>query len=151
MTELSLKHKTAALEKAIVDGLLEKKGENAIVMDFSKMQNTAFERFVICSGNSTTQVAAIADAIIERSIAACKEKPWHTEGLHNAEWVLLDYGNIVVHIFLPEKREFYKLEDLWADAIMRPVVPYVVKEKKRINTPKFLVKNRMRRFEETNN
>ncbi|PID93676.1 MAG: ribosome silencing factor [Bacteroidetes bacterium] len=121
MTALSSKNKTTTLEEAIVDGLLEKKGKDAVIMDFSKMQNIAFERFIICSGSSTTQVNAIADAIIDSTITQCKEKPWHTEGRNNAEWILLDYGNIVVHIFLPEKREFYKLEDLWADAIMKPI------------------------------
>lgn len=121
MTDLSIKNRTAELEKAIVNGILEKKGANTLVMDFSQMQNTAFERFIICNGSSTTQTSSIADSVIDTVISQCKDKPWHIAGRENGEWILLDYGNIVVHIFLPEKREFYKLEDLWADAIIKPV------------------------------
>lgn len=121
MTELSIKNKTAELEKAIVEGVLEKKGVDGLVMNFTHMQNVAFERFIICTGTSTTQTSSIADSVIDTVISQCKEKPWHIEGRDNAEWILLDYGNIIVHIFLPEKREFYKLENLWADAVIKPV------------------------------
>jgi ribosome-associated protein len=121
MTNLSIKNSTAEMVTAIEEGLISKKGIDPLVMDFSNMQNIAFERFIICTGSSGTHANALADAVIDTVISQCKDKPWHVEGRENAEWILLDYGNIVVHIFQPEKREFYKLEALWADADIRQV------------------------------
>lgn len=121
MTELSKKNETEKLHGAIVEGIRSLKGLNAVSMNFSKIQNTAFEYFILCNGSSSTHTASIADSVINTVNSQCKEKPWHMEGMHNAEWILLDYGNIVVHVFQPEKREFYKLEDLWADAEITPL------------------------------
>ncbi len=121
MTEFSKKSETEKLHDAIVEGILDLKGIQAVSMHFSKIQNTAFEYFILCNGTSSTHTAAIADSVIKIVNSQCKEKPWHMEGMQNAEWILLDYGNIVVHVFQPEKREFYKLEDLWADADITPL------------------------------
>jgi len=100
----------------IVKGMLEKKGKEIMTIDFSSVQNTIFKGFVICHGNSRSHVEAITDSIESEVIKATGEKPWHKEGLANAEWVLLDYVDTVVHIFQEESRGFYQIEKLWADA-----------------------------------
>ncbi len=100
----------------IAKGMIEKKAKNIVSIDFSKFQNTMFSRFVICHGTSRTQVEAIADAVEEMVRKATGQKPFHREGFQNAEWILLDYFDVVAHIFQEKYRNFYKLEDLWADA-----------------------------------
>ncbi|MCY7361341.1 MAG: ribosome silencing factor [Ignavibacteria bacterium] len=98
----------------IADLILQKKGSNIIVMDLTKLTNVT-DYFVICSVTSDTQVRAIADFVNEE-MKKEDERPWHYEGYTNLSWVLLDFVNVVVHIFLDEKRKFYNLEGLWADA-----------------------------------
>jgi len=112
---------TEILAQSIIEGIREKKGQETVMIDFSTIPNAAFRRFIICEGTSTTQNTAIADSVIDTVIRQCAEKPWHTEGKENAEWILLDYGDVVVHIFLSSTRNFYKLEQLWADAKIVPV------------------------------
>jgi ribosome-associated protein len=104
------------LLKSIVKGLEEKKAHQVNILNLKKIDNAVCDYFVICHGSSTTQVGALADAVVEESLKSCAEKPIHREGLDNMLWVLLDYGNIVVHIFEEGQRPFYKLEELWADA-----------------------------------
>lgn len=93
-----------------------KKGFDIISMDLSKISSAVCKEFVICSGNSSTQVEAIADSILDEVWKTTNEKPWHKEGFENKEWILIDFVDVVVHVFQPDIREFYALEDLWADA-----------------------------------
>lgn len=108
--------KTDELTALIVKGIQEKKGENIVQMDLKGVDGAVTDYFIICEAKSSTQVNAIKDSIEEEVRKASGEKPWHTEGTQNLEWVLIDYVNVVAHIFIPEKREFFNLEGLWADA-----------------------------------
>lgn len=110
------KKPSSKLIKSIIKGLEEKKGFDIKSMDLADIPNAVTGVFIICSGNSTTQVGGIADSVLNEVFKATKEKPWHTEGYDNKEWILIDFVDVVVHIFLPEIREFYGLEELWADA-----------------------------------
>jgi ribosome-associated protein len=104
------------LSEAIVLGMQEKKGFDIVVMDLRKVKNAVADFFVICSGNSDKQLDAISESIDEFVFKKVKENPWHSEGKHNKEWMLLDYINVVAHVFKKEKRKFYALEKLWGDA-----------------------------------
>lgn len=106
---------------AIIKGMQDKKGVDIMVLDFSKIGGAVCDAFVICTGNSNTQVEAIADAVHEAVKKATGENPFHTEGYRNAEWIVMDYVDIVAHVFQPETRSFYQLEKLWADAESRLV------------------------------
>lgn len=112
---------TELLLKSVLKGIIEKKGLNVLKIDLKKLENRVTDYFVICHGNSTTQVDALCDSVEDTVRAETGEKPWHVEGLDNCFWVLLDYGNVVVHIFLEEYRNFYSLESLWADGKMESV------------------------------
>jgi ribosome-associated protein len=106
---MAKKRKGASSEKlaeAVVKGMQEKKATNIVVADF----------FVICSGNSDKQLEAISDSVDEWVYKLLKENPWHTEGKNNKEWMLLDYIDVVVHVFKNDKRNFFALEKLWGDA-----------------------------------
>ncbi len=107
------------LTKAIVKGIQEKKGRDIIRLDLKKIPNAISDVFVICTGTSSTQVEAIADAVEEVVRKSLGDKPWHKEGFENAEWILLDYVNVVVHIFQDQARMFYNLEKLWDDATVK--------------------------------
>lgn len=107
------------LLEAIVEGIQEVKGKDIVVLDLRKVPNTVCGHFVICHGDSATQVEAIARSVEEFTRDKAGEKPWHTEGERNAEWVLMDYISVVVHIFHRDKRAYYALEDLWGDATRR--------------------------------
>ena len=104
------------LSKVIVKGMQEKKAVNIVVMDLRKVKNTVADFFVICSGGSDRQLDAIASGVDEEVFKTLNENPWHSEGKNNKEWVLIDYIDVVVHIFQKEKREFFALERLWGDA-----------------------------------
>ncbi len=104
------------LSEAIVKGMQEKKGFDIVVMDLREVKNAVADFFVICSGNSDKQLDAISDSIDEYVFKKIKENPWHSEGKNNKEWMLLDYINVVAHVFKKEKRNFYALEKLWGDA-----------------------------------
>lgn len=99
-----------------VRGMIEKKGQDIVTIDFSKIPNAICTHFVICHGSSRPQVEALADSVEAQIRETTGLKPWHREGFQNAEWVLLDYIDMVVHIFQENIRQFYRLEDLWADA-----------------------------------
>lgn len=100
----------------IVEGIQDVKGRDIVIMDLSELPNAVTDYFVICSGESNTQVDAMAQSIVRKTRTDLQERPWHQEGNSNAEWILLDYVNIVVHIFYKDIRDFYNLESLWADA-----------------------------------
>ncbi len=104
------------LVNLIVMGLEEKKAKDITILDLRELPNAVCQFFVIATGDSTTQVASLSDSVYDTVFKEAKEKPWHIEGEQNAEWVLVDYSDVVCHIFLPEVREFYGIEDLWADA-----------------------------------
>jgi ribosome-associated protein len=116
---MAKKRKGGSSEKlcnAIVKGMLEKKAVDIQVMDLRRVKNAVADFFVICSGGSDKQLDAIADSIDEEVYKAVKENPWHIEGKDNKEWMLLDYFDVVAHIFRKDKREFFALEKLWGDA-----------------------------------
>ena len=100
----------------IIKGIEEVKGENIDILDLREIDNAACDYFVICNGNSNTQVNAIVNSIQKTVSKDLKDKPWHVEGMENAEWVLMDYVNIVVHVFQKNIREYYNIESLWGDA-----------------------------------
>jgi ribosome-associated protein len=102
---------------AIVEGMQENKAKDIVVLDLREISNAVCDYFVICSGESSTQVDGISSSVTRHTRKELKEKPWHIEGKTNSEWILLDYINVVVHIFYKDARPFYDLEDLWADAI----------------------------------
>jgi ribosome-associated protein len=109
------------LSDLIVKGMQEKKALDITVMDLREVKNAVADYFVICSGSSDKQLAAIAGSIDEEVYKALKENPWHQEGKHNKEWMLLDYISVVAHIFKKDKREFYALEKLWGDATIKHI------------------------------
>ena len=104
------------LSDVIVKGMQEKKASDIVVMDLRKIKNAVADFFVICSGNSDKQLDAISDSIDAEVYKKFQENPWHTEGKNNKEWMLLDYINVVAHVFRKDRREFYALERLWGDA-----------------------------------
>jgi ribosome-associated protein len=109
------------LVAAIITGIQEKKGHSIVVMNIGSTGSAIADYFVICDGNSGTQVAAIAESVEEEVRKLTGETPSYREGYTNAEWILLDYINVVVHIFQKEQREFYGIERFWADAETRRV------------------------------
>ena len=110
---------SARLLDAIIHGIQDVKGKAIVHLDLRHVPNTPCDHFIICHGDSDTQVEAIANSTWRAAQERAGEKPWHTEGERNAEWILLDYVNVVVHIFHRDKRAYYAIEDLWADAIRR--------------------------------
>ncbi len=116
MNKFSKDKSVNAFIHQIVFGLEEKKGMDITVMSFEKVLGASFDFFIIAHGNSKTQVEALADSVLQTVREKSNVKLLHKEGYRNAEWILLDYGGIVVHIFEKEKRFFYNIEQLWADA-----------------------------------
>ncbi len=102
--------------KTIIQAILDKKGEHIISLDLRKIHEAAADFFIICEATSTTQVKAIADFIEHQVKQNCEEAPYKHEGKQVAQWVLIDYINIVVHVMHPESRKFYQLEEMWSDA-----------------------------------
>ncbi|GGX20426.1 ribosome silencing factor [Aquimarina muelleri] len=100
----------------ILKGIEEVKGNDINILDLREIENTVCSYFVICNGTSNTQVNAIVNSIQKTVSKELKDKPWHVEGSENAEWVLIDYVNVVVHVFQKHIREFYDIEGLWGDA-----------------------------------
>ncbi|WP_420577332.1 ribosome silencing factor [Ekhidna sp.] len=104
------------LSEWVVEGMLDKKAIDVVVMDLREVKHAVADYFVICSGNSNTQIDAISDSIEEQIHKRSKQNPWKREGQQNKEWILLDYVDVVAHVFNKEKRIFYGLEELWGDA-----------------------------------
>jgi ribosome-associated protein len=100
----------------VIQGIQDKKGKEIVSLDLTSLGNTVCDYFVVCHGDSNTQVNAIAHSIEKVLHENLNEEALHKQGTQNAQWVLLDYGNVIVHIFQQEFRDFYKIEDLWADA-----------------------------------
>jgi len=110
------KDSSAELVDAIILAIQEKKGKEIVCLNLTKIHNAISDYFIVCEGNSTTQVSAIADSVEYEVKKQLGDRPYHSEGYQNAEWILLDYVNVVVHVFQKETRDFYNLEALWADA-----------------------------------
>jgi len=110
-------HHSEILSKCIVEGMQENKAKDIVVLDLRGLGSSVCDFFVICSGESSTQVDGITNAITRYTRKTMKEKPWHIEGQRNSEWVLLDYISVVAHVFYKDARAFYEIEELWADAV----------------------------------
>lgn len=107
---------TDQLITEIIKGIEKVKGQKITILDLREIENTVCDYFIVCEGTSNTQVNAISGAIQKTVSKAIKDKPWHVEGEANAEWILLDYVNVVVHVFQKQIREYYNIEGLWGDA-----------------------------------
>lgn len=122
---VSKKVKTASemLATIAAEGIFEKKGENVVEIDLRSMKNAVADFFIVCHGNSRAQVEAIADSVQMEIKKAIGLNVWKKEGFENAEWILLDYFDVVIHIFQETNRKYYRLEDLWADAGIKHLTP----------------------------
>lgn len=107
---------TKKTKEAILEGIKKIKGKNITIIDLNTIHHTECGYFIICHGSSSTQVSSIAQSVEKTVKEEIKEKAWHVEGYNNSIWILLDFGEIVVHVFHEDTRNFYKLEELWADA-----------------------------------
>jgi len=118
MTEVKLKKEISSqeLSQLVVKGMQERKATNIVVMDLRKVKNAFTDFFVVCSGNSDTQIDAISESVDKEVWEATRNNPRSMEGKANREWILVDYYDVVVHVFKKDRREFYKLEELWGDA-----------------------------------
>lgn len=105
-----------ALITTILEGIEDVKGKDIKILDLREIENTVCDYFIICEGNSNTQVNAIVNAVQKKVSKTLKDHPWHVEGSDNAEWVLMDYVNVVVHVFQKHIRQYYDIEGLWGDA-----------------------------------
>ena len=109
--------KNSKIIKTIIAAIQEKKGEKIISLDLRKINEAVADFFIICEAGNQPQIRAIADHVQDRVKVKCEESPYHHEGYPKLQWVLIDYVNVVVHIMLPENRKFYKLEEMWSDAV----------------------------------
>ena len=100
----------------IIEAITDKKGKRIAIVDLSGIESASTGKLIICQGNSTSQVSAIADSVREGVWEKTGAKPYNYEGYRNSQWIIIDYGNIMVHVFLPDFRNFYNLEGLWNDA-----------------------------------
>ena len=109
--------RNSKLFKTIINAIQEKKGENIISLDLRKIDEAVSDFFIICQGNSTTQIKAIADFIEFEVKEKCDEPAYKHEGRQAQQWILIDYVNVVVHVMLPDTRKFYQLEEMWSDGV----------------------------------
>jgi ribosome-associated protein len=116
MVKNKVLNEAAYISELAIFGIQEKKGNEIVRLDLRNILSSVTDYFVICHADSTTQVKAIANSIEEEIFKAIQQEPWRKEGLEYGEWILLDYINVVVHIFRTDKREFYGVEELWGDA-----------------------------------
>jgi ribosome-associated protein len=107
---------SAKLCDLILHGMQEKKAEDITVINLKKIKNAVADYFIVCSGTSDSHVDAISGSVEDEVFKSTNEWPWHTEGRTNREWILVDYVDVVAHVFIKEKRDFYGLEELWNDA-----------------------------------
>ncbi|HPH36098.1 MAG TPA: ribosome silencing factor [Sediminibacterium sp.] len=116
-TTVTRLNKNSKIFKTIIQAILDRKGENIISLDLRKIPEASADFFIVCEATSTTQIKAIADYVEDQLKQICGEKPYRHEGKQAAQWVLIDYINVVVHVMHPEARNFYKLEEMWSDAV----------------------------------
>ncbi|MFH6983998.1 ribosome silencing factor [Marinoscillum sp. 108] len=107
---------SSKLSELVAQGMVEKKASDVVVMDLREVKNAVADYFIICSGNSDTQIDAIADSIEDEVFKHSTQNPWKREGKESREWIIIDYVDVVAHVFNKEKRKFYGLEELWGDA-----------------------------------
>ena len=107
---------SSELIKTIIEGIQDRKGKDITHVDLNKLEVSSASDFVICTGTSTSHVASVADSVREYVQENTGVKPYNYDGYKNSQWIVIDYGNVFVHIFLPEAREYYSLESLWSDA-----------------------------------
>jgi ribosome-associated protein len=108
--------KSAKIIKTIINAIQAKKGANIISLDLRKIPEAVADFFIVCEASTNVQVKAIADFVEEEVKSNTDETPYHHEGYQSAQWILIDYVNVVVHVMQPETRKFYKLEEMWSDA-----------------------------------
>jgi len=109
--------KSSKIIKTIIAAIQDKKGENIISLDLRKINEAVADFFIICEAGNPPQVKAIAENVERKVKEKCEDSPWHHEGYNSLQWVLLDYVNVVVHVMQPDTRKFYKLEEMWSDAV----------------------------------
>lgn len=114
-------NESESLRDAIVEGMKDKKGKEIVCIDLRNIKNSISDFFVVCHADSRTHIDAISRSVEEVVFKKTGEHPLHCEGFANSEWILLDYANVIVHIFIAEKRQFYGIERLWADATIQQV------------------------------
>lgn len=114
---------TDDLITVIIKGIDDVKGESIQLLDLREVENAVCDYFIICSGNSNTQVNAISGSVQKVVSKELKDKPWHIEGQGNSEWILMDYVNVVVHVFQKHVRDYYDIESLWGDAKITEINP----------------------------
>lgn len=110
---------STSISERVVFGIQEKKGNEIVRLDLRNIHSSVADYFVVCHAESTTQVKAIAQSVEDEVFKALKLEPWRKEGIQHSDWIILDYVDVVVHIFKTDKREFYRIEDLWGDAEMQ--------------------------------
>ena len=116
MIEKKTNSESTQLCEAIVEGMKENKANDIVVLDLRNLESAVCDYFVLCSGDSTTHVDGISNSVSRFVRKSIQEKPWHVEGKTNSDWVLLDYINVVGHVFYKDSRGFYDIEELWSDA-----------------------------------
>ncbi|MES2061836.1 MAG: ribosome silencing factor [Bacteroidota bacterium] len=116
MVKSKVINESTYISELAIHGMQEKKGNDLVRLDLRNINSSVADYFVICHADSATQVKAIAHSVEEEIYKAIQQDPWRKEGLEYGEWILLDYIDVVIHIFRTDKREFYGVEDLWGDA-----------------------------------
>jgi len=119
MVKNKIAQESTSISELAIRGIQEKKGNDIVRLDLRNIHSSVADYFVVCHAASPTQVKAIAQGVEEEIYKALKLDPWRKEGMQNADWIILDYIDVVVHIFRTDKREFYGIEDLWGDAEMQ--------------------------------
>lgn len=117
----SASDQTPSLIEAIIDAIQDRKGRDITVIDLSALESANASTFIICQGNTPTQVSAIADSVREKVQELTGQKPYNYDGYQNSTWIVIDYGSVMVHIFVPEARNFYDIEQLWGDGVITNV------------------------------
>ena len=115
-TTVTAENNITSLRPHIIEGIQERKGRSISVVDLSGIESAPVSEFIICQGNSTQQVASIADSVRDYLLDNYGVKPYNYDGYRNAQWIVIDYGDTLVHVFTRETRQLYNLEELWADA-----------------------------------
>ena len=114
-----MKTKNSDKIEEIIEAITDRKGKKISLLDLKQIESAPATSFIICQGNSTSQVSSIADSIRERLQKNLHVKPYNYDGYKNSQWIVIDYGDTMVHVFLPEYRNFYNLEELWSDAAIK--------------------------------
>lgn len=109
------------IEKLIVEAIQDRKGQDITIVDLREIDSASVDTFIICQGKTPTQVAAIADSVREQVQEKSGIKPYNYDGYRNAQWIVIDYGDLMVHIFTPDNRSYYNLEELWSDALLTDI------------------------------